>query len=123
CDAALVGLIEDKSGEPLALGRKTRAVSASLRRALRARDGGCRFPGCGRTRFVHFHHIVHWANGGETKLSNLLTLCSFHHHLVHEGGFSAERAENGDLAFFAPDGSRLLRARRFAPSGHGAARS
>lgn len=107
CDAALVGLIEDKSGEPLALGRKTRAVSASLRRALRARDGGCRFPGCGRTRFVHFHHIVHWANGGETKLSNLLTLCSFHHHLVHEGGFSVERMEDGDLAFFAPDGSRL----------------
>jgi hypothetical protein len=29
----------------------------------------------------------HWADGGETKLSNLITLCGFHHRLLHEGGF------------------------------------
>src|SRR5690606_26004538 len=63
CDAALVGMIDDKNGEPLNVGRKTRAIPPALRRALRARDGGCRWPGCNRTYFIHAHHVVHWANG------------------------------------------------------------
>lgn len=107
CDAALVGLVEGENGEPLNVGRKTRAISPALARALRARDGGCRFPGCGRTRFTHAHHVIHWANGGETKLDNLVTVCSFHHALLHEGGFSVERTDDGGFAFFAPDGARL----------------
>jgi hypothetical protein len=112
CDAGLVGLVDDENGEPLSVGRKTRAISPPLKRALRARDGGCRFPGCGRTRFTHGHHVVHWANGGETKLDHLVTLCSFHHGLVHEGGFSARRTADGEFAFFDPDGERLPETRR-----------
>lgn len=107
CDTSLVGIVNDENGEPLNVGRKTRAISPALRRALRARDGGCRFPGCGRTRFTHAHHVIHWANGGETKLENLITLCHFHHGLVHEGGFSIERIGDGGFALFSPNGERL----------------
>ncbi|MGB7216649.1 MAG: HNH endonuclease signature motif containing protein [Gammaproteobacteria bacterium] len=46
-------------------------MPAAIHRALWARDRGCRFPGCGRTRFVEAHHVVHWARGGETSLDNL----------------------------------------------------
>ena len=106
CDASLVGIVDDQNGEPLNVGRKTRAISPAFRRALQARDGGCRCPGCGRTRFTHAHHVIHWARGGETKLENLVTLCTFHHGLVHEGGFSIERTDGG-FAFFAPNGERL----------------
>jgi hypothetical protein len=45
CDASLVGIVDGEAGEPLNVGRKTRAISPALQRALKARDGGCRFPG------------------------------------------------------------------------------
>ena len=57
CDGALVGVVKGDKGEPLAIGRRTRAVPPAIRRALRIRDKGCRFPGCDRTRYVHAHHI------------------------------------------------------------------
>jgi hypothetical protein len=85
CDASVVALIEDENGEPLSAGRKTRTISAPLRRFLRARDKGCRFPGCPNTRHIDAHHIHHWANGGETKPSNLVSLCSFHHRQCDYG--------------------------------------
>ena len=106
CDGSLVGLVENAEGEPLDVGRKTRAIPAAIRRALRSRDGGCRFPGCDHSRFVHAHHIRHWADGGETKLGNLVTLCSYHHHLVHEGGYGIE-AVKGGIEFTRPDGRAL----------------
>ncbi len=107
CDAALVPLLE-RDGKPLSVGRKTRAIPPALRRALESRDGGCRFPGCTSRRRAHAHHIEHWAHGGETKLSNLVQLCPFHHRLVHEGGFALERSAAG-LRFRRPDG-RVIRA-------------
>ena len=85
CDASVVELTENEDGEPLNVGRKTRTIPAPLRRALKARDQGCRFPGCANSRYMDAHHIVHWVNGGETKPSNLVCLCRFHHHAVHEG--------------------------------------
>ena len=103
CDGALVGVVEGAKGEPLAVGRRTRAVPPAIRRALRVRDGGCRFPGCDRSRFVHAHHIKHWADGGETALNNLVTLCSFHHRQVHEGGY-AVHVDEGEIRFTRPDG-------------------
>jgi hypothetical protein len=105
CDCSVVGVVDDDGGEPLNVGRKTRTVSAALQRALKARDGGCRFPGCDRTRFTEAHHVHHWANGGETKLGNLVTLCSFHHRLVHEGGFGLGVTDDGVFVFTRPDGS------------------
>jgi hypothetical protein len=107
CDSSLVGIVEDASGHPLTVGRKTRAIPQAIRRALKARDGGCRFPGCTHTRFTEGHHVEHWANGGETSLSNLVTLCHFHHHLVHEGGYRVRATGTGDFAFARPDGTAL----------------
>jgi hypothetical protein len=104
CDATLVGLVEGPDGEPLNVGRKTRALPPALARALRARDRGCRFPGCDRTRFTQGHHVKHWADGGETKLGNLVTLCHFHHHLVHEGGYGVAATDDGLFVFTRPDG-------------------
>jgi hypothetical protein len=90
CDAGLVRIIE-RDGRPLSVGRKTRTISPALRRALNSRDQGrCRFPGCTRTRGVEGHHIKHWAHGGKTDLSNLVSLCSTHHRAVHERGFTVD---------------------------------
>ncbi|MFT5447613.1 MAG: hypothetical protein ACI9DC_002789 [Gammaproteobacteria bacterium] len=112
CDAGIVRIVEDAKGQPLDVGRKTRTISPALKRALSARDQGCRFSGCGATRHLHGHHIEHWADGGPTSLDNLVQLCSHHHRLVHEGGFDVQALyehAHGALAihFFRPDGSRI----------------
>jgi hypothetical protein len=107
CDASVVALIEDEDGEPLNVGRKTRTITSQLRRFLKARDKGCRFPGCTNTRHIDAHHIKHWANGGETKPSNLVSLCSFHHHKVHEGGMEVQMLDDGAVRFVRLDGTTL----------------
>jgi hypothetical protein len=99
CDCSRVPLFEDEVGEPLSVGRKSRSIPPAIRRALRFRDDGCRFPGCTHKRFVDGHHIAHWADGGETSLDNLVQLCRHHHRLVHEGGFTCERSPGGKLVF------------------------
>jgi len=107
CDASVVEVTENDDGEPLNVGRKTRTISAPLRRLLKARDKGCRFPGCANSRYLDAHHVQHWANQGETKPSNLLLLCSFHHRAVHEGGIRIEKLDDGALRFVRPDGNVL----------------
>jgi hypothetical protein len=104
CDASVVRIVEDESGTPLDIGRKTRSIPPAIRRALNARDRGCRFPGCTHSRYVDGHHIRHWANGGETKLSNLLTLCRFHHRQVHEGRVAVQVLDDGAVRFVKPGG-------------------
>jgi hypothetical protein len=103
CDAAVVGMLE-RGGVPVSSGRRTRTIPPALRRALRSRDRGCRFPGCDHQRFFHAHHIHHWARGGPTTMENLVQLCSFHHRLVHEGGFQVERIGRQGVRFRRPDG-------------------
>jgi hypothetical protein len=103
CDASLIAMIE-RDGEPLNVGRKTRAISPALWRVLKARDKGCRFPGCANSRYLDGHHIIHWANGGETKPENLVCLCRFHHRAVHEGGMQIERLDDGALRFVKANG-------------------
>jgi len=105
CDASVVVMREGPDGSVLDVGRKTRTVPTAIRRAIAARDAGCRFPGC-RARRCDAHHITHWADGGATSLDNLLLLCRRHHRLVHEGGYEVALAPGGAV-FIRPDGRRL----------------
>jgi len=105
CDGKAVVITETEHGEPLAIGRKSRIIPKALERAVRARDNNrCTFPGCHNHRFLACHHVEHWANGGETALGNLLLLCTRHHTLVHEGGFTIRKDFKDDWTFFRPDG-------------------
>jgi len=111
CDASLVTHQCGSDGQPLNVGRKTRTIPPALRRALEKRDKGCRFPGCTHTRFVDAHHIRHWARGGETKMSNLVLLCTRHHRSLHELGFRIDvvTSEKGaaQFRFYSPQGDYL----------------
>ncbi len=95
-----------RNGEILSVGRKTRTIPPPIRRALEFRDRGCRFPGC-TSRHCDAHHVHHWADGGETKLSNLVLLCRRHHRLLHEGGFEVRMGADGAAQFFHPRGRPL----------------
>jgi hypothetical protein len=85
------------------VGKATRVISGPLRRALNARDRGCRWPGCDRpVGWTNAHHIEFWSRGGQTKLHNLVLLCHMHHRNVHEGGWQVLRS-GGELRFLPPE--------------------
>ena len=110
CDCAKVHWHEDHRGEPLSVGRKTRSIPPAIRRALKRRDQGCRFPGCTCSRFVDAHHIQHWADGGETRMDNLVLLCRTHHRLVHEAGYRVRFYASEGAVFSMPNGEAIPQA-------------
>jgi hypothetical protein len=104
CDSGVTEVIEDSDGVPLSVGRKRRTISGRLKRALLERDKTCTFPGCTNRLFLEGHHIKHWADGGETSLSNAALLCSTHHHHVHEYGYTIELDADQRPRFRDPHG-------------------
>ncbi len=98
CDATINRVLRGADSAVIDVGRARRVVSGSTRRALNARDRGCRWPGCDRpASWSAAHHVVHWVQGGATNLSNLILLCHRHHWMVHERGWRLVRADDGRL--------------------------
>lgn len=116
CNSSVRPVTELPDGTELDLGRTRRFPSRALRRALKRRDRCCGFPGCTRRARLEAHHIEAWALGGATDLVNLVFLCSYHHHLVHEGGFRLSRNAQGDIEVRVPGGWLLPAAPRLAGS-------
>jgi hypothetical protein len=85
------------------------ALHGGIGRALWSRDRHCTFPGCHRTRFVQAHHVDHRIDGGETGVDNLVLLCSYHHRLLHEGGYRIRRDYQGEHYFVRADGRAIPR--------------
>ena len=107
CTAALSWLVHDRDGTALDAGRRRRRPTSAQRRAARDRDHcRCRFPGC-ESRRTDLHHIQYWSNGGKTSLDNLLSLCKYHHMLVHDRGYLIAAGPGGAFTFYRPDGTQL----------------
>jgi hypothetical protein len=106
CDAARVEMRHGPDGSVLDVGRRTRTIPPAIRRALATRDRHCRFPGC-TARHADAHHVQHWADGGDTRLDNLLLLCRRHHRLVHEEGWHVGLRDDASVRFVRPDGRPL----------------
>ena len=105
CSARIETVSEDAGGRAIGVGRVTRVPPAWLLRQVRYRDQGCRFPGCGTRGFTQAHHIEYWRDGGRTDLDNLVTICTWHHKLVHEHGWWIKGSAEGDLRWYRPDGT------------------
>jgi len=102
-DARLLPAIFDCTGQPLWLGRSARLPNAAQRAAIAARDRGCSVPGCDApVGWCQIHHIIWWSHGGATDLDNLITVCSKHHHLVHENGWQIGRNADGTVTWRGP---------------------
>ena len=115
CDADLVAVTRDTKGNLLNLGRKHRVVSPQLKRALLARDKCCTYPSCSHEQFLEAHHVMHWADGGETSLDNTRLICNRHHRLLHEGGFTIHKNFAGEWYFRTSDGKVLPEAPVYKP--------
>ena len=108
CDASVMRVVMAPPSQPLDVGRRTPVVPPAIRRAVIARDGRCRFPGCDRPHtWCDAHHVTHWADGGDTALANLVLLCRRHHRLIHQPGGFRLTMQDGQPVFGRPDGSRL----------------
>ncbi|MFI5282141.1 MAG: DUF222 domain-containing protein [Candidatus Dormibacterales bacterium] len=103
CDCSVTRVLLDSDSVVIDVGRSRRVVSGAARRALNARDGSCRWPGCDRPpSWSVAHHVVHWVNGGTTDLDNLVLLCHRHHWMVHEGGWQLVRVRDGRMLAIPP---------------------
>jgi hypothetical protein len=129
CDASLVEVRHGPDGGILDVGRRRRTIPPAIRRALESRDRGCRFPdhsptasGARGSRFTDAHHVVHWADGGETKLDNLALVCHVHHRRLHEEGYRLELNPwpGGRPVFYDPRGLPVPEAPPVTDVGDGA---
>jgi hypothetical protein len=105
CDCDISRIVTGPDSLPLDVGHKRRHPTPAMRRALVERDGGCRWPGCDRAAgFCDAHHVRPWHPVGETKLTNLVLLCSHHHHVTHTPGWSMT-FDGTTLEIDRPDGT------------------
>ena len=103
CDSSIARVLLDSESTVIDVGRSKRVVSEPARRALNARDGHCRWPGCDRlASWSAAHHVVHWIHGGTTDLDNLILLCHRHHWMVHEGNWQLVRGDDGRMLTIPP---------------------
>jgi hypothetical protein len=83
CDAAIAPMIVNAVGEPLWMGQETRTATPVQWRGLIVRDEGCVVCGADPSR-CEAHHVVFWRSGGDTDITNMVLLCTEHHHLLHD---------------------------------------
>ena len=103
CDCSVTRVLLSQESVTIDVGRSKRVISGGLSRALKARDGHCRWPGCERSASMcDGHHLVHWIHGGPTDLNNLVLLCRRHHRMVHEGGWQLIQTDDKKIITVAP---------------------
>ncbi|TKJ18196.1 HNH endonuclease signature motif containing protein [Blastococcus sp. CCUG 61487] len=108
CDGNVTRIVIGPDGQPLDVGRSKRLFPPHLRRAVETRDQHCVFAGCDAPSWwCDIHHLVHWADGGDTSLENSGLLCERHHTKVHHG-FRIERQPDGRWRTYRPDGTEIL---------------
>jgi len=100
CTAGIAPIVLGGKGEILDLGREQRLFSKAQNKAIAFRDKTCRAEGCDMpASMCETHHWHEWSKGGRTDLKDGGTLCSHHHHRVHDPRFTAHRLPNGDVRF------------------------
>jgi hypothetical protein len=96
CGAGIVPVVLGSDSVPLDVGREHRLYERYGRLAMATRDGGCVFPDCDRpAAWCEAHHLTPWSRGGRTDAGDGCLLCSFHHHLIHQGQWEARMGADG----------------------------
>jgi len=105
CDPIFHAAMVDSLGLPVDMGRATRSPTATQRRALAVRDGGCTFPGCDApVAWTDAHHVRPWGRNGPSDLANLVLLCRRHHTVAHRRGWTLALEPDGWTRWTTPAG-------------------
>ncbi|MET4137572.1 DUF222 domain-containing protein [Pseudarthrobacter sp. PvP090] len=86
-------LVDPRDGAPLEIGRTSYRLTKTMRQWLRLRDGRCPFPGCNNPSLDNdADHLLAWADGGTTGISNLGQPWPKHHRLKHASAWTPSGA-------------------------------
>ncbi|MCY7300482.1 MAG: HNH endonuclease [Ilumatobacteraceae bacterium] len=102
--------------EVTAVSDRSSVIRGRLRRLVQLRDRTCRVPGCDHRARREIHHLHHRGLGGTDHIDNLLLVCAYHHHRLHEGQWLTQRHSDGTIEFTLPNG-RTLPATIVSPDG------
>ena len=106
CDADIIPYVLDGDGQVTDLGRSTRTITRAQRRELRAMHKTCVGHGCNvGFEQCEIHHVVFWRFDGKSNIDNLVPVCSKHHHLAHEGGWTLSMTPDRIVTWSRPDGT------------------
>ncbi len=113
CDMGIIPAVLGTESEILDRGSRSRLATPAQRRTIALRDGGCLWPGCDRPPSAcEAHHRQHSIDGGPTADWNLDLFCIFHHHLLHEGGWTYKIIDSMTIHLFPPGGGPPLVGKR-----------
>lgn len=102
-------LLTDPAGNLIDLGSTSYRPPAPLRRFVQLRDQTCRFLTCNRrAEHCELDHVRAHADGGPTTATNLIALCSRHHHLKHDGRWTITRRPDGSITWTSPTGHHWI---------------
>jgi hypothetical protein len=89
-DGQTFSVVFDAHGAVLDYGQTRRLAPPDMRLAAIARDRGCTLPGCSAPPgWSEEHHILEFvADNGPTAITNLTTVCSYHHRQFRRQGWS-----------------------------------
>ena len=109
CDMSVWTIILNSLGLPLDMGRELRNATVEQRKALKVRDGGCVFPGCGtRPEHCDAHHVAQWWRDlGTTDIKLMAFLCRHHHGVIHRNGWNLQIGDDGWCWITTPSGISL----------------
>ena len=111
CDSQITRVVFGADSVVLNVGRAERTYTGAKRRAIVARDGGCRFPGCSAPPAMsEVHHTEHWLRDhGDTDVRTGVLVCWHHHQVIHDRGINVCRGPEGRWCFTDRRGRALTR--------------
>jgi hypothetical protein len=105
CDATMRAVFVEPDGSVRRIA-ELRTPNRAQRRALAAMYATCAHPDCTvPVTNCKAHHIVWYSRQGPTLLDNLLPVCEQHHHLLHEGGWTATMTPDRTVTWTRSDGT------------------
>ncbi|MGI9016903.1 MAG: DUF222 domain-containing protein [Euzebya sp.] len=97
-DAELIPLFTDDADMPVVIGDSYSPIPPALRRAVIARDQGCRAPGCSApAAHCDVHHVIPREQGGPTDITNTALICRPDHTPLTRGRWTMRMDPDGTL--------------------------
>ncbi len=112
CDSEISRIVFGPDSQVINVGRAERTYGGPRRKAVIARDGHCRYPGCTAPPALgEIHHIDEWVKDhGDTDINMGILLCWHHHDLIHRLHIQIRPSPGGGWTFLTRHGQPVTHA-------------